>query len=160
MPILDEQVVLMPSVLDRLVDVSLRNGGDRPWYDMSRMIEAVQRDLQELLNTRETHQGLCEDLPQVQHSMLTYGLPDIANVDLQGQRAQSRLCEAIERAVIQFEPRLKDVKAVPLANQDPKQRGVKFRIEGRLALDPAPDVVFDTTLELATRHFVVQSSSP
>jgi type VI secretion system protein ImpF len=160
MALLDEQVVLMPSVLDRLVDVSLRSGGDRPWYEMSQMVAAVQRDLEELLNTRETHQGLCDDLPEVQRSLVTYGLPDIANVDLQGQRALSRLCEAIERAVTQFEPRLKDVKAVPLTNPDPKQRGVKFGIEGRLALDPAPDVVFDTTLELATRHFVVTSTGP
>jgi hypothetical protein len=36
---------------------------------------------------------------------------------------------------------------------------VKFRIEGRLCLDPAPEVAFDTTLELTTGHYSVRSSS-
>src|SRR5437868_12227268 len=109
---LDEQAVLMPSVIDRLVDVCSRNAPEQPWYDLSQMIAAVQRDMEELLNTRETHQGLCDDLPEVQRSLLTYGLPDIANVDLQGTRQRTALCQAIENAVRRFEPRLRDVKAV------------------------------------------------
>lgn len=158
MPMFDDQVGLMPSVLDRLIDVSLRERANRAWYDVPQMVAAVQRDLEELLNTRETHQGLCDELPQTRRSMLTYGLPDIANTDLSGRQAQARLCEAIEQAVARFEPRLKDVKVVPVAAADPKQRSVKFRIEARLALDPAPDVVFETTLEPAMRHFSVENS--
>jgi len=59
--------------------------------------------------------------------------------------------------VRKYEPRLKDIRASLLPSTSPFDRDVRFRIEGRLSVDPAPDVVFDTTLELSTGQYKVQS---
>ena len=45
-----------------------------------------------------------------------------------------------------------------LQNPDGNDRSVRFRIEARLSVDPAPEVAFDTVLELTTGHYSVNPS--
>jgi predicted component of type VI protein secretion system len=45
-----------------------------------------------------------------------------------------------------------------LENRDANDRSVKFRIDARLCVDPAPEVAFDTVLELTTGHYSVKPS--
>ena len=73
MPDADLQQALLPSILDRLIDPDSHGTADRPWYGVSQMLQAVRRDFGDLLNTHQTHQGLCDDLPQVRQSLFTYG---------------------------------------------------------------------------------------
>ena len=40
------------------------------------------------------------------------------------------------------------------------ERRVRFRIDARLCVDPAPEVAFDTVLELMTGHYSVKPSTP
>jgi type VI secretion system protein ImpF len=52
-------------------------------------------------------------------------------------------------AVKLFEPRLIDVRIVPLDAANTGIQELRFRIEGLLAMDPAPEAVsFDTVIEL------------
>jgi type VI secretion system protein ImpF len=153
-----EQQPLMPSLLDRLVDASLQGSAGRAWYGAPQMVEAVQRDLEDLLNTRETHQGLCEGFPELGRSLIAYGLPDLSSIHAATQQQREEIGRSIEAVIRQFEPRLKDVRAVLLKSDDEKQRSIRFRVEARLSVDPAPDVAFDTTLELATGYYSVQRS--
>jgi predicted component of type VI protein secretion system len=39
---------------------------------------------------------------------------------------------------------------------DGPDRTIRFRIDARLCMDPAPAVAFDTILELATGHYDVK----
>ena len=57
--------------------------------------------------------------------------------------------EFFENASAAFEPRSH-------RGGDAKDRNIKFHIEARLCLDPAPEVAFDTVLELSTGHYTVQ----
>ena len=47
--------------------------------------------------------------------------------------------------------------AVSLPEGDALRRGVRFRIDGLLRVEPAPEpVTFDSTLRLPTKDFVVE----
>ncbi len=56
-----------------------------------------------------------------------------------------------------FEPRLANVRVVPLEWRHAGTRTLRFRIEGLLLMDPAPEhVSFDTVLELTSGEYEVQ----
>ena len=147
----------MPSLVDRLIDVRSQGTPDRPWYGVDEMIEAVSRDLNDLLNTRQTHQALFDGLPEVQNSLLAYGFPDITSFEAATAQQQAEIGRVIEEAVQRFEPRLKDVRAVMLDPPDGKRTLVRFRVEASLAVEPAPEVAFETTVELSTGQYEVQA---
>jgi type VI secretion system protein ImpF len=154
----DTETPLMPSVLDRLIDAAT-DGAARPWYELDQMVAAVQRDLEDLLNTRQSHDASAGDFPEVLRSMATYGLPDLTALTAVTSHQREQIGHSIEEVVQRFEPRLKDVRAVLLEGGDSKLRSLRYRIEARLNVDPAPEVAFDTTLELATGYYSVKATA-
>jgi type VI secretion system protein ImpF len=150
---------LMPSILDRLVDPDSGGTSWRRGYSVEQMIDAVRRDLEDLLNTRQSHMGLPEDFTEVQHSVIAYGLPDLTSLNAITPTQREDIGRTLEANIERFEPRLKDVRARLVEAGDGKQRTVKFHIEARLNLDPAPEVAFDTVLELATGHYSVNPNA-
>ena len=68
--------------------------------------------------------------------------------------------DAVEAACgLSFEWRPFSVRAIMLESKDSKERNVKFRVEARLNLEPAPEVAFDTVLELTTGHYSIQQTA-
>jgi type VI secretion system protein ImpF len=122
------------------------------------MIDAVRRDLEDLLNTRRTNPWLDKDFVEVQRSIEAYGVPDLAALDAYTPQQQEEIGRVIERIIGLFEPRLREVRASMLEPRDPHERNVRFRVDARLALDPAPEVAFETVLELTTGHASIESS--
>ncbi len=155
----DANQSLMPSILDRLIDPDSGGTTYRQGYSLEQMLDAVQRDLEELLNTRQT----CVDLPpefvEVARSPVAYGLPDLTSMNAFTPQDRDNIGHVLEGIVARFEPRLKDVRAILLDSDNDKDRSIKYRVEARLCLDPAPEVAFDTVLELTTGHYSVKSSS-
>ncbi len=149
---------LMPSVLDRLIIFEREPSPNQAWYDMAQLTEAVRRDVEELLNTRQTHQGLCPGLPETERSIIGYGLPDPGSLEAVTPLQCAEVVRVIESVIRRFEPRLRDVR-VELAPYDPRRRTVEFRVSARLTVEPAPDVVFDTRLELNTGRYSVRSAT-
>ena len=82
---------LQPSLLDRLTDNEpdqQKEAREKRVLSMRKLRESVQRDLAWLLNTSnlETVQDL-DEYPLVSHSVINYGLPDLAG--RQGTLAES-----------------------------------------------------------------------
>ena len=150
---------LLPSVLDRLIDADSGGTAWRRGYGVEQMVAAVRRDLEDLLNTRQTHAGLAPDFPEVSRSVLGYGLPDFTSLSAITPQEREEIGRVIEAAVVTFEPRLRDVRAFLVEPGDGQQRSLKFRIEARLNVDPAPGVAFDTVLELTTGHYSIQPAA-
>lgn len=148
---------LMPSLIDRLIDPESGGTAWRRGYGIEQMVDAVRRDLEELLNTRQSSFGLSESFHEVVHSIITYGLPDLTSINAITPQQRDDIGRIIESVVAQFEPRLKDIKATMLEAGDGKERTVKFRVDARLRVDPAPEVAFDTILELSTGHTAVKA---
>ena len=69
---------------------------------------------------------------------------------------QEQLRQTVETAVRIFEPRLEAVEVFVDRVAD-GERSVRFRIEARLRVEPAPEpVVFDTMLQASSGEFRVR----
>ena len=144
-------LTVRPSVLDRLLDdePGVTREPPVPQHEaVRRVVQAVRRDLEWLLNTRLT--WVSEGLAAAEHaarSIATYGLPDYSTENLNDADARSRLKRAIEKAITVFEPRLVRVVVTtePLREHE---RTMRFRIEAVLHVDPVREpVTFDTVLD-------------
>ncbi len=155
----DPQQALMPSILDRLIDPDSAGTAWRRGYGLEQMSDVVKRDLEELLNTRQSHIGLPTEFVELHRSIYAYGLPDLTSLNAITPQNRADIGRVLEAVVAQFEPRLRDIEARLIDVGDGKERTVKFRIAARLDLDPAPEVAFDTILELTTGRYSVEPAA-
>lgn len=157
---LDTSQRLLPSLLDRLIDPESGGSGWQQGYSVTQMIEAVRRDLEDLLNTRQTSTGIPELYAAVLDSIMAYGLPDLMSVDASALGAKEQIGRLIEGVISRHEPRLKDVRArLVLSTRARDDRSLKFEIQARLAVDPSPEVGFETVLELMTGHTSIKQQN-
>lgn len=148
------ETLVTQSVLDRVLTVeewpSTRSQSLRFFKD------ALRRDLEWLLNSRQPPMPELADYPAARASVINYGLPDITSLGLLSASDHKSLRQAIEVCIRNFEPRLTDVH-VTLESSDTVDRRLRFHIEGNMKLDPAPEEVsFDTVLELTSGEYKVK----
>ncbi|MET0645149.1 MAG: type VI secretion system baseplate subunit TssE [Pyrinomonadaceae bacterium] len=159
MPRFDNEERVTLSVLDRLIDEHPKERDERPGSRQSSLRlfkQAMRRDLEWLLNTRQLAGGLPEGLEELRASLAAYGLPDFTGATSDEGASQTRVRAAIEDAIRSFEPRLQDVN-VSLEPQRETERSLRFRIDALLMIDPAPEpVTFDTTLRLVSGAYEVE----
>jgi type VI secretion system protein ImpF len=148
---------LMPSMVDRLIDPESGGTSARRGYGLEQMVEVVRRDLEDLLNTRQSFSNIPPEFDYLRKSVLAYGLPDFTSMSASTNEERGKLGAIIERIVEQHEPRLKSVRAL-LVKSETDARSVRFHIEARLRVEPSPEVGFETTLELTTGHASIQAS--
>ena len=66
----------------------------------------------------------------------------------------------LQSTVKVFEPRLANVRITPFETTEIGSRTLRFRIDGLLVMDPAPEhVSFDTVLELTSGEYHVRGDS-
>ena len=154
----DNDVGVGLSVLDRLIDyepVNSRDPVSSRSKNLKQLKDAVRRDLEWLLNTRQVV-GLPTDLKELNQSLAAFGLPDFANLSAGQIEDQKRMRSDIEEAIQRFEPRLQDV-VVTMQPSNSKERLMHFRIDGRLNVEPAPEPIsFDTVLQLVSGQYVIK----
>ncbi len=148
------ETLVTQSVLDRLMAIdewpTTRSQSLR-YYK-----EALKRDLEWLLNTRQPPIPELVEYPLAKASVINFGLPDITSLGLSSASDHGRLRKAIEVCLRNFEPRLMDVR-VTLEGSDMTDRRLRFHIEGNMKLDPAPEEIsFDTVLELSSGEYKVK----
>jgi type VI secretion system protein ImpF len=153
---------LLPSVLDRLLDddpgVSREppRGRDQVLREMK---ESVRRDLENLLNTRRRIFAWPAGLKELNRSVVGYGIPDVTGSALGADQAREEFCRLLQTVLRQYEPRFKSVEVRPVANAEPLDRTLRFRIDALLRVDPAPEpVAFDSRLEPGAGGFSVRGA--
>lgn len=157
---LDKKKKLRPSILDRLLvddphDMSARDPGKH--QQLAQLRNSVRRDLESLMNSRYRIIEPPEEYEELEHSLLNYGLPDLATVNIIDQEKRKAFTTRLEMILRQFEPRFKSVKVSYLDNKDETDRTLRFRIDATLYADPAPEIViFDSALEPVTRTVSVK----
>jgi type VI secretion system protein ImpF len=151
------------SVLDRLTD----NDPKSPTVEAPlsraesvRTLKAgVRRDLEWLLNTRRNPEDPGLSRMETENSLYNYGLPDFSAYSIASPKDQTKLVRALQAAVKIFEPRLANVRIVPLEVTSTGLRTLRIRIEGLLLMDPAPELIsFDTMLQLTTGDFKIKDN--
>jgi len=149
---------LIESVLDRLIDTEPRSQSElSPGMAQSfRQIKAaLRRDLEWLLNTRQTIIEVPDYAKELPWSVFVYGLPDLTSFSLNSARDQQDLLQVMETTIARFEPRLMNVAVTMLPVSD-TTRVVRFQIEGLLRADPAPErVMFDTIFDTIRGEYQV-----
>lgn len=172
MPRTGNDIRVIPSVLDRLLDhepeitsepVPSRAQGLR------QMKQSVRRDLEWLLNARQSspvarnaeqadgNNTSSSVAPELKSSLIFYGLPDFSSASTLSVSDQRRISRAIETAVARFEPRLSDV-VVTLLPMREMERALRFRIDARLRVEPAPEpVTFDTVLHIHSGEYRIEA---
>jgi type VI secretion system protein ImpF len=155
----ENEIRITPSVLDRLLDyepeVSREPLASRS-KGLRQLKQSVKRDLEQLLNTRQSGDWLPPDLEELNNSLAAYGLPDFSAVSIKSPAEQNRLRRALESAIAIFEPRLQDITVTLLPLGD-YQRSLHFRIDARLRIEPAPEpVTFDALLQLSSGAYLVR----
>jgi type VI secretion system protein ImpF len=141
---------MMPSILDRLIDPDSMGTASRPGYGLQQMIDSVRSDLEDLLNTRQPIGKLGEDFAETQSSVVAYGFPDLTSFNVATKQQRASIGRVFEEIIARFEPRLKNVRVEMAEGGKGEEHRVRFHINAHLAVDPAPEVGFETVLELST----------
>lgn len=153
------ELIVTQSLIDRLIDddpgtrldpPATRSGSFRQFKN------GVRRDLEWLLNTRQNPDPAPREFKELFRSLYNYGLPDITSISRQSVNEQRRLLQALEQALMAYEPRILGVN-VSLEASSQSFRTLRFRIEGMLRVDPSPEhVSFDTVLDVPTGEYEVK----
>src|SRR5579859_2924771 len=140
------------SVLDRLIDREPKSKSEAPLtrsQSVRLLKAAVQRDLEWLLNTRRIFQEPDESLKEVNRSAYIYGLPDFSGYSMASVADQGKLQRQLLATIKMFEPRLANVRLVPMEGTEGGIQQLRLRIEAMLLMDPSPEPVsFDTVIGL------------
>ena len=157
MPPPAEHPRLLPSFIDRLLDPESM-GGRLAGYDHMQMMDAVRGDVEDLLNARLTATDLPPEFEETAKSLVAFGLPDLSGYDVSTRASRDGLARVVITAIERFEPRLRRVRVSVIDDKSKGGLSIRFRIEAELNVDPAPEVGFETVLELTTGRATVTPS--
>ena len=158
MALRDSEVAIIPSVLDRLIDLEprqTREASRSHAVSLREVKAAIRRDVEWLLNSRAFIDA--EKLgEEAKNSVAVFGLPDITGVGAENPDERKNLTSALEQAIRVFEPRFLNPR-ITMEPPTSTDRALKFRIETLLDVGSAPEpVVFDTVLQLGSGDFAVR----
>jgi type VI secretion system protein ImpF len=157
---LGRKTSIVASMLDRLLDdePTVSREVQKDDTKMLREIrDAVRRDLENLLNTRARCLSWPPSLDELSGSLVNYGLPDFTNTYARAVEDPDGMLKAIQFAIQQFEPRLRNVRVELLPSDVATDRALRFRIDATLYVEPVEDKVFySSALEPVTGNFEVK----
>jgi len=159
------EIQLLPSLLDRLLDDHPEETREPAWRDVQviRVLKAsLCRDLQNLLNAHRLLATIPEVYSELKTSLLNYGLPDLQSMEVREDHDLGLLCRLIEESIQAFEPRLQGVRVRPVIDAEGKKpidRRVRFEIEAVLVVEPLREpVLFSSSLDVASGEFAVEGA--
>lgn len=157
-----ESTVTLP-IIDRLIDQDPQTSAEAPMtraQSVRALKAGLKRDLEWLLNSRRIAEEPDESLEELNSSVYTYGVPDLTSFSIASAKDQNRLLRALQDSVKLFEPRLANVRIIPIESAELSIHTLRFRIEGLLLMDPAPEhVSFDTVLELTSGECAIKGDA-
>src|SRR5262245_14948088 len=118
---------ILLSVLDRLISGNQLELDNRA-ESVRKHKDAVRRDLEWLLNTRQNADVDPSSRSEVNKSVYAYGLPDFSALSLSSGQDQLKLLKSVQEAIKVFEPRLSNVQVIPLT-EERTPNALRFRIE-------------------------------
>ena len=151
---------LRPSLFDSLCG---EHQGPSTAGTVAQLRRSVLRNVEWILGTRQTSPAGLERFPYARDSILAYGLPDLALIDIADPSDRQRVAEMVAQCIRRFEPRLRrdsviveDVtvrageQAAPAVSGEPpaeRPRAIRLQVRGTLAIAPYQEsIAFDTTI--------------
>jgi type VI secretion system protein ImpF len=154
---------IQQGLLDRLIDTEPLTREEAPMNRAESLRQfrlSVKRDLEWLLNTTRMPIEVPEACgEEVHHSLLFFGLPDIASISLQNPGEEQKLLRSLEESIQMFEPRLSRARVTSRDQYKTTQQAITFHVEAMLMIDPAPErISFDTVLEVSKGAYSVKET--
>ncbi|QND55167.1 type VI secretion system baseplate subunit TssE (plasmid) [Phyllobacterium sp. 628] len=147
------------SVVDRLMDFDPDMMVDQPTTpreQINRIRESVRRDIESLLNSQQWPHSIEKELEELETSLLRFGTPGFHGLMLATTQQRLYLAEAIRKVIVAFDPRLARVRVGLGKARGDQDRVLDLRIEAEMLLpDGVEPIVFDTSLDPSTRHFLI-----
>lgn len=154
-PLEDEP--LRASLLDRLTDVDSQ-GRFAGRQSLEQLIVSVHRDLEQLLNTRWRVASWPPALDELERSLVNYGIPDFAGVNMSSPAEREVFREMVRDAIRIHEPRFIRVQVEIEENPDQLDRTLNFKIDALLRASPEPaEVVFDSKVDPTSHRIQISS---
>jgi type VI secretion system protein ImpF len=155
----EKQENIQASILDRLIDREPQLSRESVQYrllNFSQIKAAVIRDLENLLNTKSEIMPVPAAYKEVNDSVFVYGLSDFTSHNPKSPSVRHLLRQNIEKTILKFEPRLKNV-TVQIEAPNEEVRAVRLRISAVLVLDPvAEPVTFDTYFDSNKGEYTIR----
>jgi type VI secretion system protein ImpF len=156
---IDPDQPLLPSLIDRLIDddpgtvAGMRRSRGQFLRELR---DAVRRDIENLLNTRQRCRSPDDELDELSVSLPNYGIPDFTALNLASSDAQYDFCRVIEEQIRAYEPRLFDIRVTLNDSGDGDDRTLRLRIAALLKANPAPEPIeFTSFLDPGKRKLTV-----
>lgn len=119
------------------------------------VISALERDLVDILNTRERCESWPSTLKELGRSVLAYGLPDITGAHLASKADREAFLQSLAPLIRRTDTRFRSVRIVPADTRESGDRTLRFRIEATVRLGSGSEALaFDFKLEPVTRTFL------
>lgn len=155
-------VAAQGSLLDRLVDMHPTDATDPNVSfseSMAQLREAVRRDLEALLNTRRAALDWPSQLRDLDRSVVSYGVGDVAGQHVADAVEREKFRASVETAIRAFEPRFQSFSVLLEEGTDDVNRRLGLRIEAMMHADPVPQsLIFNSLVEPSTQHFKVNEA--
>lgn len=138
------------SLLDRLVNDAEehRPGQSRTLHNGGLTHAGLRRDLENLLNSRSRVKSPPARHPNLQQSLLAYGLRDLVTVNLVDAQSRRLFAEEVQSLIRRFEPRLTRVQVSFPQQPHTAATSLRFRIEALVRQGPALEpIIFNSILE-------------
>jgi type VI secretion system protein ImpF len=145
------------SLLDRLIDEDPQATIEPVLSDAERqraIRECVERDVANLLNSRNWLGTWPPELELLRLSLLNYGLPDVSGAAIDNKSVQGVLSQTVRMALEVFEPRLSRIKVAVSTGFE--ERGAQLLISGELRGTSEP-LVFRRVVD---RRRSIEASGP
>ena len=142
-------------VFDRLTVDFSRQSSSEQYISLNELYEIIRRDLEQLLNTRKSLIAWSEHYHHLDQSVLSYGIPDFTALHAT-EKSQLQLCQQIQAAIVQHEPRLQQVSVNMRDDAEQIDRVLQLRIEATINLQPKPTAaVFESCFDVISQTFTV-----
>ncbi|WP_390915605.1 type VI secretion system baseplate subunit TssE [Pseudosulfitobacter sp. SM2401] len=154
---------LQPSLLDRLTDnepeSKVETRDDRV-IDLRRLRDIIRRDLAWLLNSNSQDTLIdAEQYPNISNSVLNFGVREVAG-DYSTEKRAIEIRKSIKRAIIMFEPRIKEGTLEVVARKDQKSSltVIEFDIHADMWAQPLPmELYMRSQIDLTTGQLSLES---
>jgi type VI secretion system protein ImpF len=148
---------LRHSVLDRLTQEA--GAGSDLRIGVQELRFAVLRDVEALLNSRRPLLGDLAGLPEVESSLMSYGIPDVSQFSAADAQDIHTLMDLIAATLRRFEPRLlpESIRVRPVESEDEYGARMHLRIEAILHVEPIHEpITFDTQIDMERGDVAVE----
>lgn len=148
---------LRSSLLDRFQSAEQGRPVDSR-QSIHELMSSVKQHLENLLNTRYRIVAWPPSLSELSASLVNYGVPDFAGVNMSSPADRMVFREMVEEAIRHHEPRFLRLKVELLDQPNRYDRVLRFRIDGLLRASPEPaEVKFDSSIDPKSNRILVNN---